>query len=92
MHWTQPVGADMVDDLVFVVTALVTPATLVVNSGTGTPQTFEVKAGMSMSKAVMGVGKQIFELKRGSSTVLSGASALDITDTPTLNSASHTPS
>jgi hypothetical protein len=37
---------------------------------------------------VMGVGKQVFELKRGSSTVLSGASALDITDTPALNSAS----
>lgn len=78
-------GADMVDDVVFIVTALTQEATLSVISGNLAPQVYQVKAGLTMTRANMSVGKQTFSLQRGGISVLSGDSGLEVTSIPLIN-------
>lgn len=75
----RPDGWDTMEDVVYVVSLLKSAGTVVVNSG-GNAVTKDVGAGATLIKVNAGVGKQTFTLKRGSSTVLSGTSLMDITN------------
>ncbi|KAJ5172019.1 alpha-1-3-glucanase/mutanase [Penicillium capsulatum] len=77
----RPNGWETMEDQVFVVALLKSPAKVVVQSGSESPKTFQAPAGVSAWSAPMGVGKQSFKVTRGESTVLSGTSAKEIEDT-----------
>jgi hypothetical protein len=66
-------------DTVFVVSLLQSPATIEVSSGSNN-QTFNAAAGASAFQVPMGVGTQSFKVTRNSNTVLSGTSLKNIID------------
>ncbi|KAJ5214988.1 hypothetical protein N7468_010667 [Penicillium chermesinum] len=77
----RPNGWETMADEVFVVALLKSPATVQVQSGNQSQQTFQAPAGASAWTAPMGVGKQQFSVTRGNQTLLSGTSLNDIVDT-----------
>lgn len=74
-----PNGWQTMEDAVFVVSLLKSPATLHVSSG-NTSKQFDAKAGAQAFTVPMGVGKQKFSLTRNNKTVLSDTSLKDIVD------------
>jgi hypothetical protein len=66
-------------DTVFVVSLLQSPATIQVSSGSNS-QTFTAAAGASAFQVPMGVGTQSFTVSRGSNTVFSGTSLKNVID------------
>lgn len=68
------------EDEIFVVSLLKSPASVAVQSGSNS-QTFQAPAGISAYTVPMGVGQQKFSVTRSGSNVLSGTSLKDITDT-----------
>ncbi|KAJ3549753.1 hypothetical protein NM208_g328 [Fusarium decemcellulare] len=75
----RPDGWQSMDDVVYVVSLLKSAGTVVINSG-GNTVTKEVPAGATLLTVNAAVGKQTFTLKRGSTTVLSDTSLMDITN------------
>ncbi|KAJ5673050.1 hypothetical protein N7507_002177 [Penicillium longicatenatum] len=75
----KPDGWETMQDEVFVVALLKSPAEVHVQSGSKTKM-FRAPAGISSWSAPMGVGQQKFALTRGGKTVLSGTSLRDIVD------------
>lgn len=73
----RPNGWEDMQDAVFVVSLLKSPATIQVNSG-GNSQTINAGAGANIFQVPMGVGQQKFTVTRNSQTVLSGTSLKDI--------------
>jgi glucan endo-1,3-alpha-glucosidase len=80
----KPTGYQYDDDLVFVTAMLKSPGTVVIQSGSNTVS-IDVGAGIHTVSGPMGVGQQIFTLKRGSSTIMSGTSTMDISNSCTVN-------
>ncbi|KAJ5095816.1 alpha-1,3-glucanase/mutanase [Penicillium alfredii] len=78
---TTPDGTDTMQDAVFVVSLLKSPATITVQSGSQQPQLLKAPAGIHASSVPMGIGKQTFSVKRDDQTVFSGTSLKDIVDT-----------
>jgi glucan endo-1,3-alpha-glucosidase len=78
-----PRGRDLVNDVVFVVTALKEPGQLKVTSGP-TVTTVGVGAGVAITWATMGVGTQSFEVSRNGATVLQGTATKQITSSPSI--------
>lgn len=76
----RPNSHETMQDQVFVVSLLKSPATVEVKSG-GNTQTFNAQAGASAFAVPMGVGKQSFSVTRNGQSVLSGTSLKDIVDT-----------
>ncbi|KAL2216631.1 putative alpha-1,3-glucanase/mutanase [Thermoascus aurantiacus ATCC 26904] len=76
----RPNGYETMEDNVFVVSLLTSPATIQVQSGSNT-QTFNAPAGASAFSIPMGVGKQSFSATRNGQTILSGTSLKDIVNT-----------
>ena len=74
----KPNGYDTMEDSVFVVALLTSPATVTIASGSNKPQAFDAPAGASSWQVGMGMGKQSFSLTRNGQTVLSGDSLRDI--------------
>ena len=74
----KPNGYDTMEDSVFVVALLTSPATVTIKSGGNGPLTFNAPAGASSWQVGMGVGKQSFSLTRNGQKVLSGDSLKDI--------------
>ncbi|PYI04616.1 glycoside hydrolase [Aspergillus sclerotiicarbonarius CBS 121057] len=75
-----PNGVNMLSDSIFVATMLTSPATLIVTSGSNGPVRIDVPAGIVTSKVPMGVGAQVFEVRRDGKTILSGRGGLDVKD------------
>ncbi|KAH8427539.1 glycoside hydrolase family 71 protein [Aspergillus melleus] len=75
----RPNGWESMEDSVFVVSLLTSPATVQVTSG-GNTKSFEAPAGAASFKVDMGVGKQQFSVVRDGNEVLSGTSQKDIID------------
>ncbi|KAJ5919779.1 alpha-1-3-glucanase/mutanase [Penicillium verhagenii] len=75
----KPNGWESMNDEVFVVALLKTPAQVHVKSGSNS-HTFQAPAGISSWSAPMGVGQQQFAVTRSGRTVLSGTSLKDIVD------------
>jgi hypothetical protein len=75
----KPNGSEDMEDTVFVVSLLQSPATIQVCSGNNN-QTFNAAAGASAFQVPMGVGTQDFTVTRGSDTVFSGTSLKNIID------------
>ncbi|KAM0425395.1 hypothetical protein ACHAPT_009452 [Fusarium lateritium] len=75
----RPDGWDTMEDAVYVVSLFKSAGTVVVTSG-GNSVTKEVPAGATLLKVNAAVGKQTFTLKRGSTTVLSDTSLMDISN------------
>ncbi|KAL4948395.1 glycosyl hydrolase family 71-domain-containing protein [Aspergillus filifer] len=75
----RPDGWDIMQDEVFVVSLLKSPATIQVTSGDN-EETFEAPAGASAFAAPMGVGTQSFAIVRDGETVSSETSLKDIVD------------
>lgn len=73
----KPNGWETMEDEVFVVALLKSPAEVHVKSGNNT-QMFRAPAGISSWSAPMGVGQQKFAVTRSGKTVLSGTSMKDI--------------
>ncbi|KAL4876792.1 glycosyl hydrolase family 71-domain-containing protein [Aspergillus karnatakaensis] len=76
----RPNGWETMEDAVFVVTTLTSPATVTVNSG-GNVEVFDAPAGASAFKVPMGVGSQGFSLSRDGQVIASDISLLPITET-----------
>lgn len=76
----RPNGYETMEDKVFVVSLLTSPATIKVQSGPN-KQKFAAQAGANALSIPMGVGKQIFSATRDGHTILSGTSLKDIVDT-----------
>ncbi|UKZ50342.1 hypothetical protein TrVGV298_004600 [Trichoderma virens] len=74
-----PNGWQTMDDNVYVVTLLKSPATLSVTSG-GNSQSFNAPAGANIFTVPAGLGKQSFVVNRGGQNILSGTSLMDITN------------
>lgn len=70
----------MLSDSIFVTTLLTEPATLSVTSGSNSPSSVEVGAGIVTSNFTMGVGSQSFTVTRGGEEILGGDGGLDIKD------------
>jgi hypothetical protein len=68
------------EDSIFVVTMLKSPAKLSVTSGNNS-QDFEAMSGINAFSIPMGVGPQKFEASREAKVFLSGTSMKDIVDT-----------
>ncbi|KAK0707632.1 glycosyl hydrolase family 71-domain-containing protein [Lasiosphaeris hirsuta] len=77
----RPNGYDTVEDVVFVVSLLKTAGQVTVISGDKSPVTYDAPAGAYAKKIPMGVGKQAFYISRGGSTVVSGTSLRDVSNT-----------
>ncbi|KAK3349500.1 glycoside hydrolase family 71 protein [Lasiosphaeria hispida] len=77
----RPNGYGTVEDVVFVVSLLKTAGQVTVISGSKSPVTYNAPAGAYAYKVPMGVGKQAFYISRGGSTVVSGTSLRDVTNT-----------
>ncbi|KAL7790795.1 hypothetical protein V8C37DRAFT_403392 [Trichoderma ceciliae] len=75
-----PLGAELLDDLVFVSTLLTQPAQLTVTSGNVAPVTVNSDAGVHVFIFTMGVGKQSFSITRSGRQILGGQRAKDITN------------
>jgi len=75
----RPDGYETMDDVVYVVTLLKSPASITVTSG-GTVVTKDVPAGASLIQVPASFGKQKFTLSRNGAAVLDGTSLMDITD------------
>ncbi|OXV08700.1 hypothetical protein Egran_03537 [Elaphomyces granulatus] len=75
----RPNGWESMQDTVFVVSLLQSPATIQVSSGSNS-QTFTAAAGASAFQVPMGVGPQSFTVTRGSNTVFSGTSLKNVVD------------
>lgn len=73
----RPDGYDAMQDEVFVVSLLKSPATIQVTSGDN-EESFEAEAGASAFAAKMDVGKQTFSIVRNGETVSSDTSLKDI--------------
>jgi hypothetical protein len=73
----RPSGYNTMADAVFVVALLTSPGTVSITSGSNS-QSFEAPAGATAYQIDMQVGQQSFSLKRGTTTVLSGASLKDV--------------
>lgn len=73
----RPDGWQIMQDEVFVVSLLKSPATVEVTSG-DVKESFEAAAGASPFTVPMGVGQQKFAVVRDGETVLSGTSLKDI--------------
>lgn len=76
----RPNGWESMEDEVFVVALLKSPAQVLVQSGDQT-QSIQAPAGISAHSVPMGVGQQKFAVTRNGQTVLSGTSLKDIVDT-----------
>ncbi|RVD86100.1 uncharacterized protein DFL_004394 [Arthrobotrys flagrans] len=76
----RPNGWETMEDSVFVVSLLKSPAILIVNSGSN-QKVFNAPAGTSSYTVPMGVGTQSFLLARNSQVVFAGTSSKDIIDT-----------
>ncbi|QYS95495.1 Carbohydrate-binding module family 24 protein [Trichoderma simmonsii] len=74
-----PNGYQTMDDNVYVVTLLKSPATLSVTSG-GNSQSFNAPAGANIFTVPAGLGKQSFVVNRNGQNILSGTSLMDITN------------
>ena len=74
----KPNGYDTMQDSVFVVALLNSPATVTIASGSNKPQAFDAPAGASSWQVDMGIGKQSFSLSRNGQTVLGGDSLRDV--------------
>lgn len=75
----RPNGWESMEDSVFVVSLLTSPATVKVTSGENS-KSFEAPAGAASFKVDMGAGKQQFSVVRDGQEVLSGTSRKDIID------------
>ncbi|KAE8421659.1 glycosyl hydrolase family 71-domain-containing protein [Aspergillus pseudocaelatus] len=75
----RPNGWETMEDVVFIVSMLKSPANIQISSG-NSQQVFEAKAGATAFKAPMGVGKQSFAVVRDDKMVLAGTSPKDIID------------
>ncbi|KAA8644204.1 glycoside hydrolase family 71 protein [Aspergillus tanneri] len=75
----RPNGWDSMEDSVFVVSLLTSPATVQLSSGENS-RSFEAPAGASSFKVDMGVGKQKFSAVRDGKEVLSGTSLKDVVE------------
>lgn len=75
----RPNGWESMEDSVFVVSLLKSPATVQITSG-GNTKSFDAPAGAASFKMDMGVGKQSFSIVRDGQEVLSGTSLKDIID------------
>ncbi|KAB8071248.1 glycosyl hydrolase family 71-domain-containing protein [Aspergillus leporis] len=75
----RPNGWETMEDSVFVVSLLKSPAKIQVASGNN-QQTFEAKAGAQSFKIPMGIGKQSFSVVRDGKMILSGTSPKEIID------------
>ncbi|KAL4912791.1 glycosyl hydrolase family 71-domain-containing protein [Aspergillus aurantiobrunneus] len=75
----RPDGWDIMQDEVFVVALLASPATIQVTSG-DVEESFEAPAGASAFAVEMGVGQQSFSVVRDGETILSDTSLKDIVD------------
>ncbi|KAB8235258.1 glycoside hydrolase family 71 protein [Aspergillus alliaceus] len=75
----RPNGWETMEDVVFLVSMLKSPAKIQVISG-NKEQVFEAKAGASAFKVPMGVGKQSFAVVRDNKMVLAGTSPKEIID------------
>ena len=76
-----PNGRDLLTDAIFVTTLLTSPGQLTVQSGSNSPITIDVPAGVTTHNFTMGVGSQSFSFSRSGSTIMGGAGGLDITET-----------
>ncbi|TGJ66007.1 hypothetical protein EYR41_009936 [Orbilia oligospora] len=76
----RPNGWETMEDSVFVVSLLKSPATLIINSGNN-QKVFNAPAGTSSYTVPMGVGAQSFLLARNNQVVFAGTSSKDIIDT-----------
>ncbi|KAJ5734585.1 glycosyl hydrolase family 71-domain-containing protein [Penicillium manginii] len=76
----RPNGWETMEDSIFVVTMLKSPAKLSVTSGNNS-QDFEAMSGINAFSIPMGVGPQKFEASREAKVFLSGTSMKDIVDT-----------
>ncbi|PLN84053.1 glycoside hydrolase [Aspergillus taichungensis] len=76
-----PNGISMLSDSIFVATMLKTPATLTVTSGSNSPVSVEVPAGIMTTSIPMGVGEQSFSVTRNGQKVLDGKGGLVVKDT-----------
>jgi hypothetical protein len=74
-----PNGWQTLADDVFVVSLLMSPATIQVTSG-GSIESFSAPAGASIFQVPMEVGQQLFSITRSGQTVLSGTSLKNIID------------
>ena len=75
-----PDGVEMISDSIFVTTLLTEPGTLTVTSGSNSPVSVEVDAGIVTTTIPMGVGAQSFAVSRGGEDVLGGDGELEIKD------------
>ncbi|KAL4774283.1 glycosyl hydrolase family 71-domain-containing protein [Aspergillus nidulans var. acristatus] len=75
----RPDGWEIMQDEVFVVSLLKSPATIQVTSG-DKESSFEASAGASAFAVEMGVGKQTFSVVRDGETIMSDTSLKDIVD------------
>jgi Glycosyl hydrolase family 71 len=75
----RPNGYDSLADAVFVVAFLLSPGTVVVNSG-GNEYIFNAPAGASSLQVPMGLGSQYFALQRNGATVMDATSLREIKD------------
>jgi hypothetical protein len=73
----RPDGWQYMQDSVFVVSLLTSPATVRINSG-GTVYSYDTLAGANSREVPMGVGTQSFEVLRNGRTILSGTSLKQI--------------
>lgn len=74
----KPRGVELFDDVVFASAMLTQPADLTVTSGSRSPVTVSVPAGIHTFNFTMGVGKQQFSLSRSGAHLLGGFGAKDI--------------
>ncbi|KAF8226555.1 glycoside hydrolase [Tricholoma matsutake] len=80
----KPTGSSYTDDLVFVTALLLSPATVVIQSG-GNTVSIDVPPGVHTVSGPMGTGAQVFTLKRGSTTVMSGTGSVQISSSCIVN-------
>ena len=76
-----PNGISMLSDSIFVATMLKDPAMLTVTSGSNSPVSVEVPAGIVTTSIPMGVGEQSFSVTRHGQKVVDGKGGLVVKDT-----------
>ncbi|KAI8577354.1 hypothetical protein K450DRAFT_282605 [Umbelopsis ramanniana AG] len=79
-----PTGRDYVEDKVYAVTLLKSPATLTITSGGNSPVQFSAPSGVSIWSVPMGVGSQQFKLIRNGATALSGTGSQQVKNSCTI--------
>ena len=75
-----PTGVELLSDVVFATTMLMSPAQLTVTSGNQPPVTVSAPAGITTFNFTMGLGAQQFSVSRNGQTLFGGTGGLQIVD------------